>query len=204
MFDDDDDNDEEEVSGPASGGYGSATDDDDDEDEEEDGTDPETERRADAEVARGKNDRAFYDNLAKEEDARHNAMRVDLQKRSLAVGELRQKLHHKESELRELSMKITIEEDRIDYEKKKAYRRGVGDIADTVGGQTHIESTPILSKDIDPKDIDEEFSVERAEAHIKQMKSEKIELEEVLRDMLEHMHKEERALSQLQHQLIRM
>lgn len=177
---------------------------DDDEDEIDIAKDAETLRREEAEVSRGKSDRAFYDNLAKTEDERHNAMRVDMQKRSLAVGELRQKLRHKEADMRMLEMKITSEEDIIDYEKKKKYRSGASGVSAIPGEAVAAQPIPILTKDIDPKDGGEEFSVERAEAHIKQLQSEKMEFEKHLREMRENLNEEERALSQLQHQLMRM
>ena len=178
--------------------------DDDDEDEGEIGLDAETVRREEAEVVQGKASRAFYDDLAKKEDDRHNAMRLDMQQRALAAGELRQKLRNKETELHALQLKITIEEDRIDYEKKKAYRLGGGESIATGDGATRSVPIPILSKDVDAKDADQEFSVEHAEIHIKQLQSEKLELEKVLSGMKEHLNEEERALSQLQHLLVRM
>ncbi len=178
--------------------------DDDEEDEIDVAIDAETSRREEAEVSRGKEDRAFYDGLAKTEDERHNAMRVDMQKRSLAVGELRQKLRHKEAELRVLEMKITMEEDIIDYEKKKKYRSAALDTPVVPGVPVVAAPIPILTKDIDPKDGDGEFSVERAEAHIKQLHSEKKEFEKGLKEMKDNLNEEERALSQMQHQLMRM
>lgn len=178
--------------------------DDEDDDEGEIGVDAETVRREEAEVAQGKASRAFYDDLAKKEDDRHNAMRLDMQQRALAAGELRQKLRNKETELHALELKIAIEEDRIDYEKKKAYRLGGGETVAPGDETVRPTPIPILSKDIEAKDADQEFSVEHAEIRIKQLQGEKLELEKVLREMKERLNEEERALSQLQHQLVRM
>lgn len=176
----------------------------DDDDQGEIGLDAETLRREEAEVTRGKETRTFYDDLAKKEDERHNAMRLDMQRRSLAAGELRQKLRNKETEMHALLLKIGIEEDRIDYEKKKAYRSGGGDAIPVGEAAVRSAPIPILSKDIDAKDAEQEFSVERAEIHIKQLQGERSELEKVLKEMKDRLNEEERALSQLQHQLVRM
>lgn len=178
-------------------------DDDEYEYEQDSAQDLETRRREDAAVASGKENRAFYDGLAKEEDIRHNAMRIEMQKRALKLGELRQKFRHKEAELRALESKIHIEEDRIDFEAKKKYRLGSHDASEVgVGGVTL--PIPILSKDIDPKDSGAEFSIERAQASIKQLKEEEVELKKVLREMNTAVSDEARALSQLQHSLLRM
>ena len=63
---------------------------------------------------RGIEDRAFYDDLAKKEDERHNAMKKDIAQRSLELGELRQKLRHRDTALRTIQNEIAIERDRID------------------------------------------------------------------------------------------
>ncbi len=168
--------------------------DDDEEDEIDLERDEETLRRETAESTRGKDERVFYDDLAKKEDERHSAMRRDLAKRSLALGELRQKLRHKKTEIDAIAVKISIEEDRVDFEQKKAYRN-------TGDAQAAI---PILSKDITSDDVSSEFSVERAQAHIKQLQEEKIAEEHLLKEKLVHLHDEERVLSQLEHTIVRM
>lgn len=147
---------------------------------------------------RGKDDRAFFDDLAKKEDERHNAMRADLKKRTLMLGESQQKLRHKKTELHGLEMRITQEEDAIAYEAQKAYR---------VNATEHDPSAqpiPILSKDIGKEDSNDEFSISRAEATIKQLQEEKLALEKVISEMSVTVSEEERALSQLQHTLLRM
>ena len=188
--------------------YDDEDDDDDDLDEIDTEINSETLRREDAESVRGIEDRAFYDNLAKKEDERHNEMRKDKQKRTLAVGEMRQKMRHKDAEAKALEMKIRLEEDRIVFEQKKAYRR---DAKEILGGapvervQSEVkEKIPILSRDIDPKDVDEEFSIERAQAHIKQLREQKVELDKVIAQMRAKLSDEERTLSQLEHQVARM
>ena len=213
MYDNEDD--EEYIedtapSGPASGGYGGASDDDEDDDEDDEQDEAgnaETLRRETAEQARGKEDRSFYDNLAKQEDERHNAMRKDKNHRSLLVGEARQKLRHKDAEVKALGLKIQMEEDRIVFEQKKAYRNDAtlpSDVATPPLVRLEPEVIPILSRDIDPKDMDEEFSIERAQAHIKQLKEQKAELDKVVAEMRAKLSEEERALSQLEHQIMRM
>ena len=182
--------------------------DDDEEDEYEDEEDTSTQdaetlRREDAAVASGKENRAFYDGLAKDEDNRHNAMRVEMQKRALTLGDLRQKLRHKEAELHTLESKIRIEADRIDYEAKKKYRMGTDDVA-PIAAEEVARPIPILSKDIDPKDGGAEFSIERANASIKQLEEEKIELKKTLSEMNSVISDEARVLSQLQHSLLRI
>ena len=181
---------------------------DEDEDEISAEKDAETERREVAEGTRGIEDRAFYDDLAKKEDDRHNAMRKDKQKRTLLVGEMRQKLRHKDAEVRTLLQKIQVEEDRIIFEQKKAYRKDAKEIVDGVVIERPTpppgEAIPILTKDIDPKYLDEEFSIERAQAHIKQLKEEKVELEKVVAEMRAKLNEDERALSQIEHQIMRM
>ncbi len=171
-------------------------DDEDDDDEEEIDLEQDAEvvRREGAEEARGKDERAFYDDLAKKEDERHNAMRKDLQKRSLALGELRQKLRHTQVEVDAIAVKISVEEDRIDLERKKVYQHT---------GDTPV-LIPILSKDILPDGASSEFSIERAQAHVKQLQVQKAEAEKELKEKLMYLHEEERALSQLEHTIVRM
>lgn len=182
-------------------------DDEDDEyedDEEENfAENAEAARREDAELTRGKDERVFYDGLAKQEDVKHNAMRVEMQKRSLTLGDLRQKLRHKEAELRTLESKIGAEEERIEYEARKAYRAGTGDVVE-VSKEEITRPIPILSKDIDKNDVGVEFSIERARANMKQLESEKVELDSVIKNMTIEISDEARALSQLQHSLLRM
>jgi len=182
--------------------------DDDEEDEYEDeedtsAQDAETLRREDAATASGKENRAFYDGLAKEEDNRHNAMRLEMQKRALTLGDLRQKLRHKEAELHTLESKIQIEVGRIDYEAKKVYRLGTDSIPETQTEEI-VRPIPILSKDIDPEDAGMEFSIERAKANIKQFEEEKVELKKIISEMSSAVSDEARTLSQLQHSLLRM
>ena len=177
-------------------------DDEEDDDEGEIGLDTELARRESAEITRGQEDRAFSDGLAKQEDERHNAMRKDIARRALVVGELQQKLRHKQAELRVLEQAIVAEQDIIDYETKKAYRKG----AQTIEGEveeSEAEVIPILTRDIPQKD-NAEFSIERAEAHVKQLVSQKDDMAKVLADMAGHLHEEERALSQLNHTIMRM
>ncbi len=180
-------------------------DEDEDDDEGEIGLDAEASRRDSAEVARGQADRAFSDGLAKQEDDRHNAMRKDIARRALIVGELQQKLRHKQAKLRILEQAIVAEQDIIDYENKKAYRKGAQDVETTasVEHETEAEVIPILTRDIPQKD-NAEFSIERAEAHVKQLVSEKDDMAKVLGEMTAHLHEEERALSQLNHSIMRM
>lgn len=182
-------------------------DDEDDEyedDEEENfAANVEAARREDAEATRGKDERDFYDGLAKQEDVKHNAMRVEMQKRLLSLGELRQKLRHKEAELRTLESKIRVEEERIEYEAKKAYRSGTDDALE-VSKEEIALPIPILSKDIDKNDVGVEFSIERAKANTKQLEEEKVELGKVIKHMSIEISDEARALSQLQHSLLRM
>jgi len=176
----------------------------DDEDEyEEDDTenDPERLRSDEFNAQRGKDDRAFFDDLAKKEDERHNAMRADMKKRALVLSELDQKLRHKKTELHALEMKIMQEKDAIDFEQKKIYRMTVGM---GNGDEASVRAIPILSKDIDKEDDDNGFSVSRAEANIKQMEEEKITLEKTISTMSVTVSEEQRALSQLQHTLLRM
>lgn len=177
-------------------------DEEEDDDEGEIGLDTEIARRESAEITRGQEDRAFSDGLAKQEDERHNAMRKDIAKRALVVGELQQKLRHKQAELRILEQAIVAEQDIIAYETKKAYRRGAHSPEDE-SPDTAGEPIPILTRDIPQKD-NTEFSIERAEAHVKQLVSQKDDMAKVLADMAEHLHEEERALSQLNHAIMRM
>lgn len=177
--------------------------DDDEFDDEESEVDPEEVRRDDAEVARGKDERAFYDGLAKAEDERHNAMRKDFAKRSLVAGEMRQKLRHKQQEIDAIAMKIQAEEDLIAFEQKKAYRSASmnPNISMSDVGEP---ATVVSTKDAREKEATAEFSVERALMHVKQLQGEKSALEVELREKLDALHEEERALSQLQHTLLRM
>lgn len=178
-------------------------DDEEDDDESSEESDLVISQKEEAAATRGKADRSFFDNLAKDEDARHNAMRADLAKRSLAVGERRQKLKHKESVLHSLESKIIDEQDRIEYETKKAYRESgvLGD--DEAANNLSTEPTLSNSSIGDEERGSTEFSIERATSHIKQLQSERDELDMELRDLLADLHEEERALSQLQHQLMR-
>ena len=183
--------------------------DDDDEDEMDFEKDAETLRREGAEGARGIEDRAFYDNLAKKEDDRHNAMRKEIQRRTLAVGEIRQKVRHKEVEVKAFAEKIRMEEERILFEQHKSYRM---DAREILGGQPvnstpadmKPETIPILSRDINPNDVDVEFSIERALVHIKQLVEQQSELAKVVAEMRAKLSEEERSLSQLEHQVARM
>ncbi len=179
--------------------------DDEDEEDEEGELNTEAVRREGAEETRGKDERAFYDDLAKKEDERHNAMRADLRKRSLATGELRQKLRHKQADVDAIAMKIRIEQDRIDYEQKKIYRIHSGDTT-SMSDEVPVLPIPILSKDIKTSstDVSSEFSIERAQMHVKQLETEKEEAEKELKIKLDSLHEEERALSQLEHALMRM
>ncbi len=188
-------------------------DDDDDEEDDEDEIDlekdAETLRREGAEGVRGIEDRAFYDNLAKKEDDRHNAMRKDVQKRTLAVQEIRQKVRHQETEVKTFAEKIRVEEERILFEQHKTYRKD----AQAISGGVPVEAPaipeqpeviPILSRDILRSSVDEEFSIERATAHIKQLEEERSTLAKVVVEMRAQLSEEERSLSQLEHQVARM
>lgn len=177
-------------------------DDEYDEDEEESAGDAEDLRSEEFNTQRGKDDRAFYDDLAKKEDERHNAMRADIKKRSLVLGELEQKLRHKKTELRTLEMKIAEEKNAIDAAEKKVYRTTVG-VSDG-DERVQAEVIPILSRDIGKESSTDEFSVSRALANIKQLEAEKAALESVISEMAVTVSEEERALSQLQHTLLRM
>ena len=177
-------------------------DDEEDDDEGEIGLGTEMARRESAEIARGQEDRAFSDGLAKQEDDRHNAMRKDIAKRALVVGELQQKLRHKQAELRILEQSVVAEQDIIDYETKKSYRMDAHTREETPLLDS-VEPIPILTRDIPQKD-NTEFSIERAEAHVKQLISQKDDMAKVLGDMTSHLNEEERALSQLNHKIMRM
>ena len=183
--------------------YDDEDDDEYEDDEDESMQDAETLRREEAATASGKDERKFYDGLAAQEDAKHNAMRAEMQKRALTLGDLRQKLRHKEAELHTLESKIRTEEERIEYEAKKAYRSGTGGVAETSPDEIP-RTIPILLKDIDRDDVGVEFSIERARANMKQLESEKIALDKVIKDMNIAISDEARALSQLQHSLLRM
>lgn len=178
-------------------------DDEYDEDDEESEVDPESLRSEEFNTQRGKDDRAFFDDLAKKEDERHNAMRADIKKRSLLLGELQQKLRHKKTELHTLEMKIREEENAIDMAQKKVYRTTVG-VSDGSEGGGSAEVIPILSRDIGKENSTDEFSVSQAEAHIKQLEEERIALAKVIGEMSVTVSDEERTLSQLQHTLLRM
>lgn len=169
-------------------------------DEYDDEFDSESDRVEKAEAQRGIDDRAFYDDLAKKEDDRHNAMRADIKKRTLILGELEQKLRHKKTELHALEMRIMQEKDAIDLEQKKIYRTTVG----VNDGEPSVRAIPILSRDIDVPDSDNGFSVARAEATIKQLEEERAVLEKAIGEMSLVVSDEARALSQLQHTLLRM
>ena len=182
--------------------------DEEDDDEISEAQVAEDDRRVAAEGTRGIEERAFYDDLAKREDEKHNALRKDKQRRTLLVGEARQKLRHKEAEVTALAQKIHIEEDRMALEKKRLYRKNAKDIVDGVVVEEPVraepEVIPILSRDIAPNDMDEEFSIERAEIHIKQLGEQKAELEKVVAEMKMKLNEDERALSQIEHQIMRM
>ncbi len=163
----------------------------------------------DARVAsetRGKEDRAFYDGLAKQEDDRHRAMELDMRKRSLIVGELHGKMRHKETALHALDMSIRIIRERLEYEEKMKYRKAaiagvLPDGAEEV--PLVVAPIPILTKDIPKEEADNGFSTERALAEIKELESQKASLRGEIEDMREGISVEERALSQLHHQVMR-
>lgn len=181
--------------------------DDEDDDEEEAELDIETARREGAEVSRGKEERAFYDDLAKKEDERHNAMRADLAKRSIGAGELRQKLRHKQAEIDAIAAKISIEEERIALEGKKAYQSGAKEQGVSApAGDVAIVNTEASETLVNPEELaaTAEFSVERAAMHVKQLQAEMRERQQELDKELDSLHEEERALSQLQHAIMRM
>ena len=205
MYDDDIDDDDivqDETAGPASGGYDAYRDVDDDDDEEEELPNPEDERRDEAEKTRGKDERAFYDGLAKAEDAKHDAMRKDYQKRQLVAGEIRQKLRHEQTAIDAITAKIALERERIDAEQRKKYR------ADAQNIVTDDTPPPVVTEgDVNApeKDVDSpEFLIDLATSHIKQLEEEKETLERELKKKLEVLHEEERALSQIQYKLARM
>lgn len=178
----------------------------DDEDEDADifAASEARQKQEDAQRQRGVEDRAFFDDLAKKEDERHNAMRKDIAHRSLMLGELRQKMRHKDAELRAIKNEIDIERDRIDFETKKAYRRQANQPIDETGAPTS-GPIPILTKDIPQSATGgEEFSVERATVHMKQREDE-YAAKKAEADLLQKkIDDEARALSELQHSLLRM
>lgn len=178
-------------------------DDEEDEDDIEDGNSSARLRAEGLAAQRGKDERAYYDDLAKKEDERHNAMRADMKKRLLSLGELRQKLRHKQAELHTIEMSIAEAQDIIDYETKKAYRTDLG-VAEIDGGVTLAPSVPILSKDIGAENTNNEYTLSRVQSNIKQLQEEKLALEKVIREMSVVVSDEARALSQLQHTLLRM
>ena len=138
---------------------------------------------SDAATQRGKDERAFYDGLAKKEDERHNAMRADMKKRLLSLGELRQKLRRKQAELHTIEMGIMEAQGIIDFEAKKAYRMDPGAIgADE--GLTPAPAIPILSKDIGADETNKEYTLSRVQSNIKQLQEEKSALETVIRECL--------------------
>ena len=210
MYDDDDIDDDDlveidETAGPASGGYDAYIDGGDEEtfDDENDTTEQEEERREEAERARGKEERAFYDGLAKAEDAKHDAMRKDYQKRSLVAGEMRQKLRHEQMAIDAIALRIAQEQERIDTELQKKYRKE----AQVHDGEVVAPITP-PQDDGGEESKDEgaslEFSIDLATNHIKQLEDEKASLEREHKKKLDELHEEERALSQIQYKLSRM
>ena len=156
--------------------------------------------------ARAKDDRAFYDGLAKQEDDRHRAMELDMRKRSLAVGELHGKMRHKETELHALDMKLRIINERLEYEAKMKYIKDANGPAPdgTIPEEPIVKAPiPILTKDIPKEEADNGFSTERALSEIKDLEFQKAELQREIDAMKEGVSVEERALSQIHHQLMR-
>lgn len=179
---------------------------DDDEEDDEDGEDGNSAallRSQDLAAQRGKDERAYYDGLAKKEDERHNAMRADMKKRLLMLGELRQKLRRKQAELRAIDMSIAEAQNIIDFEIKKAYRTNLGAV-EVDGVATPLPTISILSKDVGAESTNSEYVLSRAQSNIKQLQEEKLVLEKVIREMSVVISDEARALSQLQHTLLRM
>ena len=174
----------------------------DDEDEYDDNEfDAERARVGEAEVAHGIEERTFYDDLAKKEDERHNAMRGDIKKHSLILAELEEKLRHKKTALQLLETRITQERSTIEYEAKKKVYRTNEETSD--GDEASARAIPILSRDIGMKDDDNGFSVVRALANMRQLEEEKRMLEETIATMSMAVSDEARTLSQLQHTLLR-
>lgn len=178
-------------------------DDEEDEDDVEDANSAALLRSQGLAAQRGKDERAYYDGLAKKEDERHNAMRADMKKRLLMLGELRQKLRRKQAELRAIEMSIADAQNIIDLEIKKTYRTDSG-VVGVDGGTIPLPSIPILSKDIGAESANNEYLLSRVQSNIKQLQEEKLVLEKVIKEMSVVVSDEARTLSQLQHSLLRM
>ncbi len=183
----------------------------DDEDEFDDQDEFAPQARAEAlrketyDRTRGQEDRAFFDGLAKQEDERHHRARRERDKLLLVIGEARQKLRHKQEELRAIEDKIRMEEDTITLEGKREYRReakaltlekeGVVPVVPT-GIESGVEGAHAV--------VDSELLVARAMLHVKDLEAKKADLLRVLSDMKSDLSGQERTLSQLEHQVARM
>ena len=148
---------------------------------------------------RGVTDRAFFDDLAKQEDVKRRKMEIELQQRSMALGELRQKLSHKQKDLRAVEDKIAIESARLELIDKKAYQKP--------GGAVEEARPQTLAPDISADQEDHKVKEEAPIPIHSDMKELLRELEQCKTEfaiMNDKVQEEGRELSQLEYTMRRM
>jgi hypothetical protein len=91
----------------------------------------------------------------------------------------------------------------IDLERKRKYQRDAL-VPQGVAAPENATMTNGEKDDAREKEAEQEFSLERALAHIAANEEKKKEINAELTQMTNHLHEEERVYSQLEHEVQRM
>lgn len=188
-------------------------------DEEDESANLATEAAEESLKQKGKDDRAFYDSIAKDADTQRHALEKDIATSSLYLNDAKAKLGKKERELKEVLQKIADAKERETSLGQKAYRtkaiteedaelRGerneTSDTEDHLGilGDRPLSETE--KRELGESLADTERRTQMTASDIKELLPMKERLEAEIKAMKDAINERERKLSLERHNLARM
>ena len=153
---------------------------------------------AETERVSGEQDRAYFDNLAKENEDHTRTLKADLNRRVALISEMRQNIHRKEEDLRAVEVQIKSEKARTALLERKEYYKAA--VAKGIMVDTEVHTTSTRSNEV-PGTHDSPFVTQTVFVDINELTRTKEVLEEELKQMKEAMSVAERARATIERKI---